>query len=80
MDQLPITPRHTTMGCGIYEAGDTDLCYVKLFVTDTGFVLPVNHRMITEQDLMDVYKRGYLDGQGIKQPDPGLDLDEDDPE
>ena len=62
MDELKLTPRITTMGCGIYDAGDTERCYVKLFVTDTGYVLPVNHRVISEEDLMNVYKQGLLDG------------------
>ena len=62
LDKLELTPRVTTMGCGIYEAGDTELCYVKLFVTDTGYVLPVNHRIISEEDLLAVYKQGLADG------------------
>ena len=62
-ESLKLTPRILRKGCGIYEAGDTEVCYVKLFVTDTGYVLPVNHRIISEEDLMDVYVRGFEDGR-----------------
>ena len=62
LENLKLTPRVTTMGCGIYEVGDIELCYVKLFITDTGYVLPVNHRIISEEDLLAVYKQGLADG------------------
>lgn len=67
-NSLEIRPRITTMGCGIYEAGDAERCYVKLFVTDTGYVLPTNHRSLSEEDLLDVYKQGYLDGLAAEKP------------
>ena len=60
IDALKLEPRTSRYGCGIYEAGDTDRCYVKLFVTDDGFVLPVNHRVISEDDLMEVYVQGRM--------------------
>jgi len=63
MDSLKLTPRTLKLGCGIYEAGDTEKCYVKLFVTDGGRVLPVNHRVISEEDLMDAYCWGYMEAR-----------------
>lgn len=65
MDSLPLSPRVSKFGCGIYEAGDTEKCYVKLFVTDGGFVLPVNHRSISEEDLLEVYTQGRLDERAL---------------
>lgn len=62
-DQLELTPRVTRYGCGIYEAGDTERCYVKLFITDTGRVIPVNHRVISDEDLMDAYVWGREDAE-----------------
>jgi len=47
MDSLQLTPRTTARGCGIYEVGDPEKCYTLLFVTDSGWVLPINHRIIT---------------------------------
>src|ERR1035437_3107470 len=61
MENLKLTARTTTMGCGIYDAGDPEKCYTKLFVTDGGRVLPLNHRVITEEDIMTVYKWGRLE-------------------
>jgi hypothetical protein len=34
-----------------------------LFVTETGFVLPTNHRSISEEDLLAVYEQGFQDGK-----------------
>jgi hypothetical protein len=68
-DSLRLTARTLRYGCGIYEAGDTEKCYVKLFVTDDGFVLPVNHRVITEEDLIEVYVQGRMRGQREASPD-----------
>lgn len=62
LENLELTPRVTTMGCGIYEAGDTERCYTLLFITNRGYVLPINHRAISSDDLMNVYKQGLLDG------------------
>ena len=56
-----MTPRKSTLGCGIYDAGDPEKCYVKLFITDGGRVLPVNYRTITEDDLMMVYGWGRIE-------------------
>ncbi len=67
MDILRIEPRTQMRGCGIYEAGDADRCYVKLFITDSGCVLPVNHRVITEEDLMKVYQWGWEDGEASRE-------------
>ena len=64
LDSIKLTPRIIGHGCGIYEAGDSERCYVRLFVTDAGYVLPVNHRAISEEDLMEVYTQGRVDGQG----------------
>ena len=61
MDSLKLTPRTLKLGCGIYEAGEN--CYVKLFVTDGGRVLPVNHRTISEEDLMEAYCWGYMEAR-----------------
>jgi hypothetical protein len=63
LDSLKLTPRTTTLGCGIYEAGDPQKCYAKLFVTEGGRVLPVSHHAITEDDLMTVYKWGREEEQ-----------------
>lgn len=60
----------STRGCGIYEVGDTERCYTKLFITDSGCVLPVNHRMVSNEDLMTVYGWGYDDGKS--EPDGNL--------
>ena len=62
MDSIKLTPRVQVMGAGIYEAGDPEKCYTKLFVTDTDRVLPINHRVITEKDLLTVYGWGLEDG------------------
>ena len=62
LDSIRLTPKVVGYGYGIYEAGDTERCYVKLFVTDTGYVLPVNHRAISEEDLMEAYIQGRMDG------------------
>ena len=64
MDKLELRARIQRCGCGIYEAGSDDRCYVRLFVTDSGYVLPVNHRVIGEEDLMEVYTQGVIDGRG----------------
>lgn len=61
MENLKLTPRTQQYGAGIYEVGDTKKCYVKLFVTDTGRVLPVNYRVITEDDLLTAYGWGLED-------------------
>lgn len=58
LDSLRLTPRKMQLGCGIYEAGDTEVCYTKLFVTDRGRCLPLNHRAITEDDLLLAYEWG----------------------
>lgn len=69
LENLELTPRTTTMGCGIYEAGNVDICYTLLFVTNSGYVLPVNHRAISCEDLMNVYKQGLQDGATQPQND-----------
>lgn len=61
LTSLKLTPRTTTLGCGIYDAGDPEKCYTKLFVTDSGRVIPINHRVLTEDDLMTAYKWGRED-------------------
>jgi hypothetical protein len=58
LDSLRLTGRTTRYKCGIYDAGDPEKCYVKLFVTDAGWVMPLNHRMIGEEDLMNAYTQG----------------------
>ena len=68
MDKLELRARIQRCGCGIYEAGSDDRCYVRLFVTDSGYVLPVNHRVIGEEDLMEVYTQGVIDGRGGSPP------------
>lgn len=60
MDSLPISPRTIKFGCGIYEVGDPDKCHVKLFIADNGYALPINHRVITEGDLLEVFTQGRL--------------------
>ena len=62
LDKLELSPRTLSRGCGIYEAGNAERCYVKLFVTEAGYVLPVNHRVLSEEDLLEVYEQGYSDG------------------
>jgi hypothetical protein len=61
VESLKLTPRVSCLGAGIYEAGDTDKCYVRLLVTDSGRVLPVNQRVITEEDLLEVYTWGRME-------------------
>jgi hypothetical protein len=61
LENLRLTARTARYACGIYDAGDPDKCYVKLFVTDSGRVLPLNHRVITEEDVMDAYTWGRQD-------------------
>ena len=63
MQNLKLTARTLKFGCGIYEAGNPEKCYVKLFVTDGGRVLPVNHRAITEEDLMEAYCWGRMEAR-----------------
>lgn len=69
MGKLSTASSHSTRGCGVYEVGDTERCYVKLFITDAGCVMPVNHRMINTEDLMTVYGWGYDDGKAIQDGD-----------
>lgn len=61
LDSLKLTAKTLMLGCGIYEAGDTDKCYTSLFVTDGGRVLPVNHRAISQEDLMQAYIWGRME-------------------
>jgi hypothetical protein len=58
---LKIEPKTTSFGCGLYEVGDTERCYVKLFITDTGYVVS-NPYAASGEILMDVYRVGYEDG------------------
>ena len=58
---LEVQARQLQGGAGLYDAGNTGRCYTKLFITDTGRVLPVNHRSITEEDLLTVYNWGMED-------------------
>lgn len=60
---IRLTPRTETFGCGIYEVGDPEKCYVKLFVTHTDRVIPVTGRVITEDDLITAYTWGRLDAE-----------------
>lgn len=63
MNSIILTPRVQVMGAGIYEVGDPEKCYAKLFVTDTGRAMPVSDRVITEDDLLTVYGWGHEDGR-----------------
>jgi hypothetical protein len=58
MENLKLTPRTTVLGAGIYEAGTS---YQRLFVTDSGKVLSVTGRVITENDLLTAYRWGRED-------------------
>jgi hypothetical protein len=64
-ESLPLTARKAQGGAGIYEAGDTELCYMKLFVTDTNRVIALTGRMITEDDLLTVYNWGREDATAL---------------
>ena len=57
--ELKLEPRKLQAGSGIYEVGND--CFLKLFVTDGGRALPVNHRIITEDDLLLAYSWGRLE-------------------
>ena len=61
MDSLKLTPRTTQGSCGIYEAGDPKKTNTLLFVTNGGRVISVNHRQISQDDLMDAYNWGRLE-------------------
>ena len=61
MNSLKLTPLVLRGGAGIYEAGDPDKCYVKLFITETGRVIPITGRVLTEDDLLEAYEWGRLD-------------------
>ena len=61
MENLKLTPRRLQGRCGIYDAGDAEKCYTKIFVTEGGRVLPINGRGITEDDLMMVFDWGRLE-------------------
>jgi hypothetical protein len=61
---LKLESRKMSYGCGIYEAGDREKCYVKLFVTDSQRVMPITGHIISDDDLMEVYKWGRLDERG----------------
>ena len=61
LDSVKLTMRTGKYTAGIYEAGDTGKCYTRLFVTDSGRVLPTNHRALTEDDLLEVYGWGRED-------------------
>jgi hypothetical protein len=58
--RLLIEPRSQRYGCGIYEAGANGL---RVFATDSGRVLPIQRRIITDEDLMEVYVWGRLDAE-----------------
>lgn len=56
--RLLLEPRTTRYGCGIYEAGRDG---VRMFVTDSGRFIPVQGRIISPEDLMEVYVWGRMD-------------------
>lgn len=71
--RILLSPRTQRYGCGIYEVQGPQ--YRKVFATDTGRVLPTNGRIISEEDLMEVYVWGRLDAEaaarrGFIPPDP----------
>jgi hypothetical protein len=61
MNSLKLTAIKLQYGAGIYDAGDTSRCYTKLFVTDSGRVLPLNHRVLSEDDILQAYAWGVED-------------------
>jgi hypothetical protein len=58
IDNLKIEGRHLCYGCGIYEVGTDG---VRMFITDTGHVIPVQGRAIQPEDLMQAYSWGRKD-------------------
>lgn len=60
-DSLRLDARTTTGACGIYTAGDPEKCYARLFVTDSGRVVPITG-LVNEEMLMTVYEWGREDG------------------
>ena len=62
---LPLEPRTTMYGCGIYEAGHENSA--ALFVTDAGRVIPVRGRVITADDLMTAYTWGRQEEQEARE-------------
>lgn len=77
--RLPLEPQQQRYGCGIYEAGKNGL---RMFVTDTGHVMPVQGRVTTADDLMQVYVWGRRDAEesarrGFIPPDPNGGYDDD---
>lgn len=64
-ESLRLEGKTTSKGCGIYSAGDPEKCYVELFVTDSGRVVPLNGGRgiaISGELLMQVYQWGLEDG------------------
>ena len=71
IENVKVSARTLKSGCGIYEVeGD---CYVKLFITDGGRVIPINHRAISEEDLMQAFEWGCKERW---EPTGGWDADE----
>lgn len=60
IEGLELRARQTMMHCGIYEVGDPERCYIRLLVSDGGFVMPL--RGISEDDALTLFVQGYHEG------------------
>lgn len=58
MDKLRLEPRTTILGAGIYIVGSN---HDRMFVTDSGKLIAVTGRIITEEDLLKAYRWGRED-------------------
>jgi hypothetical protein len=67
MDSLKVSARRLQFGAGIYEVGED--CYVKMFITDLGRCIPINHRAISEEDLLQAYQWGRKEERLSPSPD-----------
>jgi hypothetical protein len=79
--ELKLSARTLVNGCGIYQAGETEDCYLRLFVTDGGRAMPVSG--ISAEDLMIAYEWGHMEAReelglisvpgaecGVPEPEP----------
>jgi len=68
IEGLELRTLQRMMGCGIYEVGDPDRCYVRLFVSDGGFVMPMRGHL-TEDDALTLFVQGFHEGKPPVDPE-----------
>lgn len=54
---IKVEPRVIAGQCGVYEIGHQDSS-LRVFITDRGRLIAINHRVITADDLIEAYSWG----------------------